>query len=154
MKIVVWGSSHWFVETSNESHGRAIKAQSDVHYFDWFFYNVFQNVVSQAKEINTIKIVVDKQMGCCIFLTWHRLRCFSILLTSPIEDLDGGGTTINRKKVRTIIILAHKQFKLTLQGASTYCHLCAEGFLKGSLHEHSLMGHQSAITVFQSFHHN
>jgi hypothetical protein len=63
MKIVVWGSSHWFVETGTESHERAIKVQSDVHYFTWIFYNNFQNVVSQAKEINTMKIVVDKQHG-------------------------------------------------------------------------------------------
>jgi hypothetical protein len=63
MKIVVRGSSHWFVEISNESHGSAIEVQPDVHYFTWVFYDIFQNVVSQAEEINTIKIVVDKQNG-------------------------------------------------------------------------------------------
>jgi hypothetical protein len=42
---------------------RGFKVQSDVHYFTWIFYNIFQNVVSQAKEINTMKIVVDKQYG-------------------------------------------------------------------------------------------
>jgi hypothetical protein len=51
------------VETSNEIHGRSIKVQSDVHYFTCIFYNILQNVVSQAKEINTMKIVVDKQYG-------------------------------------------------------------------------------------------